>query len=1371
MAKEGVQEKPQDSPGKGDTVEPVKFELSDGSSTSQPDLGKEVFTPPADQKSQDVAFSETKAQPGSNTADRHLTEVDIVDANGGDQDEDKLDIATILKTDFLGGDSKRYEWLPKNATEKQIEAGIQQRIAASDPAWQARSEKAKDLDLDKLKNGDIVTYEKDGQVQLAVVRIVNGKVGFHAHTNKSGSGEPITRSTDLKQAFTGLDDNATIKIYGESAAAGSQDRATVADRPQETARVDVVAARAPEDLRSLIAERNELLTSGKRPDEQIEVKKGDQVVSMPVSERLKEIETRMLGNDKVEGGSPRLEIVDPVEAMIKEGSDKLRVSDLVVKTSVDELNKLQEEGKKPTDKVTVTRIVDGKSVEQEVTVEERVKELKTTIRDELNRSFATADKVSPGPIDMAATRELDIKMAESVAERTRLARKLGIFDQSQLTVENIDKMTPANDQERQDLAALKDTIVKTDQIQDVRHGLAYTRLRSAEMKALGYANPDVPLGMTGTPEDVISANVDLTHAKQVDRELRASQAGYDVEIIVSNKILPMLANAETTVKFVKAEDEANRTGMPIEQTIEHAMEQEDKAKQIEALLTLGDKGASESDKRLAIEILVESNKANAAGQKLDIKTEGDALRLAAEKAKELDIAFLNSEAMKDYYRMRDIQGNVVNPDDPNRRVPTFSEQFQAIANIGAKAKLDYALYLRDNGQNNYTALAEMGDRYKGKDLSQALEAAKGTKDQEVLEKIARDYVGEDSSKYQGVRVDTLLDQARNTVDDASLLFMQVKAEAPHMIFQRNGDQLEYINEDLRNFDYQASIGVSSVDPAEWVKAKQRYDRVVTGESDVDENGRKIDPQAEIDKMYQVTRLVELDVERQNKKLQARVDELKKEEQGLGQKQFATEEARTLERQRIDREIKYLESTILERESSVKHQKNLTRFLDASNSFGQENFDHAKKMLDLIKAEDPELYNNKELNMEDLHGRSSSWWRRNWRTVAAVVTVAAAVAIGVSTLGAGTGLSAGMLLGAKALLAGGVGAATYMGMEKYATGDLDANFIDRFASGKTNWRTGAEGFAMGFSSAGTVGATRMLFASNSMRAAAIASGEIAAPTGIRATSLYYASQAGKFTAASVAPLAPYAGIGAYDVSQGNQTWGGLGQELAMRGLLNSVYVGTMGLAPSSGILGNAMAPNAFRIGQGGSLAMNTLKGVAGREYAAVFGDGIKFGLDRLQGDQHAPSYDFWQNNEGAYRDGDLGNLGYGAFRSLAARSYSHFNGSGLDVHDSRDYSRFLNNLSDSGAIFGLRSATADNMLFRGQNLPFQIRPVQPTVRKLFIPEFSDQPMLQVQVGGRSMIIPADPGSYDSSKPRPSRLEFRVDELVPKNAFDARNLRGR
>ncbi|MEZ4542353.1 MAG: hypothetical protein R3C24_00445 [Cyanobacteriota/Melainabacteria group bacterium] len=42
----------------------------------------------------------------------------------------------------------------------------------------------------------------------------------------------------------------------------------------------------------------------------------------------------------------------------------------------------------------------------------------------------------------------------------------------------------------------------------------------------------------------------------------------------------------------------------------------------------------------------------------------------------------------------------------------------------------------------------------------------------------------------------------------------------------------------------------------------------------------------------------------------------------------------------------------------------------------------------------------------------------------------------------TGLSAGMLLGAKALLAGGIGAATYSGMEKYATGDLD-NFIDRF----------------------------------------------------------------------------------------------------------------------------------------------------------------------------------------------------------------------------------------------------------------------------------------------------------------------------------------
>ncbi|MEZ4542351.1 MAG: hypothetical protein R3C24_00435 [Cyanobacteriota/Melainabacteria group bacterium] len=859
MAKEGVQEKANSSPDKGDSGEPAKFDLSDRGTASQPDLSKEVFTPPAGRGLGCGILRDQKLKPENNTADRHLNEVDIVDANGGDQDEDKLDIATILKTDFLGGDSKRYEWLPKNATEKQIEEGIQQRIASNDPAWQTRSEKAKELDLDKLKNGDIVTFEKDGQVQLAVVRIVDGKVGFHAHTNKSGSGEPITRSTDISKAFSGLDDNATIKIYGESTAAGAQDRAAVADKPQETARVDVVAARAPEDLKSLIAERNELLTSGKKPDEQIEVKRGEQVVSMPVSERLKEIETRMLGNDKVGDGSPRLEIVDPIEAMIKDGSDKLRVSDLVIKTSVDELNKLHEDGKKPTDKVTVTRIVDGKPVEQEVTVEERVKELKTTIRDELTRSFETADKVSPGPIDRQATRELDIKMAEAVAERTKLARKLNIFDQSQLTVENIDKMNPANDQERQDLAALKDAIVKTDQIQDVRHGLAYTRLRSAEMKALGYANPDVPLGMTGTPADVISANTDLSHARQADQGLRASQAGYDVEIIVGNKILPMLANAETTVKFVKAEEEANSTGMSIEKTIEHAMEQEDKAKQIEALLTLGDKGASESDKRLAIEILVESNKANAAGQQLDIKTEGDALRLAAEKAKELDIGFLNSEAMKDYYRMRDIQGNVVNPDDPNRRVPTFSEQFRAIADVGAKAKLDYALYMRDNGQNNYTALAEMGDRYKGKDLTQALEASKGTKDHDVLERIAKEYVGDDATKYQGVKVDTLLDQARNTVDDASLLFMEVKAEAPHMIFQRNGDQLDYINEDLRKFDYQASIGVSSVDPAEWVKAKQRYDRVVTGESDVDENGKKIDPQEEIRKMYQVTRLVELDV--------------------------------------------------------------------------------------------------------------------------------------------------------------------------------------------------------------------------------------------------------------------------------------------------------------------------------------------------------------------------------------------------------------------------------------------------------------------------------------------------------------------------------
>ncbi|MEZ4542354.1 MAG: hypothetical protein R3C24_00450 [Cyanobacteriota/Melainabacteria group bacterium] len=157
--------------------------------------------------------------------------------------------------------------------------------------------------------------------------------------------------------------------------------------------------------------------------------------------------------------------------------------------------------------------------------------------------------------------------------------------------------------------------------------------------------------------------------------------------------------------------------------------------------------------------------------------------------------------------------------------------------------------------------------------------------------------------------------------------------------------------------------------------------------------------------------------------------------------------------------------------------------------------------------------------------------------------------------------------------------------------------------------------MGFSTTGTIGATRMLFAANSMRAAAIASGDIVAPTDSVPHRFIMPARLVNLQC-SVAPLALMP-VSAPMMCPRAIKPGWSEQELAMRGLLNSVYVGTMGLAPSSGILGNAMAPNAFRIGQGGSLAVNTLKGIAGREYAAAFGDGIKYGVDWMQGDKHAP----------------------------------------------------------------------------------------------------------------------------------------------------------
>ncbi len=557
MAGEGIQEKseikaaPESAPIK-DTAGEVKDSALDRGTDAgaDSDLSGHVL----DVRIADSAKGATEHET-ENTAEKHLEPVDIVGADQDQGEEDKLDIATLLKTDFLGGNSKRYEFLNQNASEKDIEDGIHKKLEANDPDWHEGAVKAKDAGGQKFKDGDLVTFEKDGQVQLAVVREVAGEVGFLVHSNRSGVGEPIERFKKLSDAFPGLTDDSTIKIYSDRPVDGAG-VAQAVERTEGAPEREIASGGETEailpDVRNLLAERSELLSSDKRPEDVIEVKKGEETVNMTVADRLKEIETGLLGEQKTSEASEVIPIVrldaldrvDPVYDAIKEGSDKLRVHDVVIKASVLELTDMQQRGLKPEDKVTVVKMVDGRPQEQEVTVEERVRELKTNIKDELARYQETAEKVSPSPVNPEVTREIDIKLAETVAQRTELARKLGIFDQSQLTVEGVDAMTPKNEEERADLARLRETIIKADRIQDVRHGLAFTKLRSAEMKALGYANPELGLNQTGTAADSNDAFVDLAHARQVDRELRASQSAYDVEIIVSSKVAPLLMNTD-----------------------------------------------------------------------------------------------------------------------------------------------------------------------------------------------------------------------------------------------------------------------------------------------------------------------------------------------------------------------------------------------------------------------------------------------------------------------------------------------------------------------------------------------------------------------------------------------------------------------------------------------------------------------------------------------------------------------------------------------------------------------------------------------------------------------------------------------------------
>lgn len=1409
------------------------------------------------------------------------TDTQVAEASGDtvtkESGDDPSELVSMLKANQEDGAD--FNWVKADANDSEIASGLEERAAGANASFKAH-DVAKDHEFE---SGDVIVFEQNGEKQVAfALTDFRGKTKYYRQ-NEAGDKRSYS---SIERAFPGLQEGGSLKIFNPAEAGGqpetvvasgsdahvtemtitqSEDTRPVVVEGDDTGasanqellqpveltqtrlegqveKVEVVAdpAKPETSFAEAVSERQELLSQGKAPSDQIEVTRDGKTETLTVGQRLRELDAKILESRETPNVSDsqevfRLEIVDPIKDGVREASDKLRIHDLIVNRSAAELTELQQSGKKPEDLTGRQIMKNGELVPE--TVADRARELRTIIRDELDRSLETAEKNSPGPLNPEITRRLDVESAKNTAERTQLMQKLGLMDPRLVNPEHLNRMKDSRPEARADIDRLIEVMEEGSRIQDVRHGLAYTKLRSAEMKAMGYANPELGLNEGGNPNDVRSAFTDLTHAREVDAAVRMSQAGYEVEIVVASKVAPLMMSVEQGLKysdldnrFQRVEERFREAGMDNETRQNKELAQLQLAQEIDALLVLGNDESTTEDKEAALkeldtlsknkidgqsetaqDVLTQLTEAAKAGAENNLSREEVAIRLAAEKASQLDLGFLNAESKRDFFRMRGLDGSIVDPEDPNRRVPTFADRFAMMRDVGARAKLERARTLQDLTNKSDQILESVAEKYRGMSVEQVLNRTRtrNETDHKLLEAVATRYYGTDADALKNVSIEDLMAKQNAEKDEAALLMLEVSNEAPHLIYKLNerGD-VTLIDEEVGQANFEARFGVSQADSKAFAEAKRRYERVADGSETKDIDGTTINPHVEIQKMKELTLKMSRDVKRQKPMLQARVRELQLQKEGLGEKSFTSEEARTLEAERLQKQIDDINDIIKVRDESMKTQSSLTKFMEATHEYAQGNHDNVVSLLDEIKAESPDMYKDEAFGMEELHKNSDGWggwFRRNWKTIAAVGAIAAGVVIGAATLGAGSPLSAALIAGGASTLAATTISAGVFVAGTTAASTLIYSGTGRAATGEWNADHAWEGFNTGLKT------SAFMLAGYGVGAALTKGAGTLATAGTEGTKFAWAArgtatalnrlQNFKLMGRTVDMRYAVAGTGIQSVQTGTnlyRNWDKVGFDEQglnyLKGEALQFGVGSMINTWGLQFMGTGKLPipglnrvtDPFRhaftarpLANPAPFFSRATLGTAAANYGRItlktemfnaFEDGVKKGMHELGtnydiallGGKNQPNLDWLTDRQGTFRDN---HQEIGGVRELLFRRYGPNHS--VDWNNLQSRLQYNANLYDSGANRGLDFITNRGLLATGNPLVFQRQVQQPVERKVWIPEMSAVPT-KITYGYDGKIT-STPIITDQSATERPKLHLRVDGLTGPDPHGLRNRR--
>lgn len=272
-------------------------------------------------------------------------------------------------------------------------------------------------------------------------------------------------------------------------------------------------------------------------------------------------------------------VVDPYEAIAR------------AQKAGQELELLARQSRAPQDKIVI-RQDDG--TVSEITVAERVFELKTAVRDEVAMSRRAADAIrqsgdarSPGVANL---------IDENTGNRDRLARELQI-DPLAVTPDSLKaEFARAGGEGEDDKARRKkiqelfNVINDREDLERLKHAPAYTRLMEAEFKARGYTNPDIGL-QDEIPRDDFAQSFQLVkEAGRMDPELAAS---------------PLFLQADSTVSLLYASNQQDRSAR----------------------------------------IILDLKSATEAGVNRDSKAQEEHLKRAVERADQIPVGFIASQAL------------------------------------------------------------------------------------------------------------------------------------------------------------------------------------------------------------------------------------------------------------------------------------------------------------------------------------------------------------------------------------------------------------------------------------------------------------------------------------------------------------------------------------------------------------------------------------------------------------------------------------------------------------------------------------------------------------------------------------------------------